>query len=145
MNRAILSKLVTAVAVAALAFGASAAEPSELAGVVTHVRDGATIEVDKIPIGLNGVFAPAVNARFGKASKQFMVELVWGKRVRCALNGENTGDLIIGVCYLGDQDIGATAVGVGLARDCPKFSGGRYKALEREPARSRIRLPANCR
>ena len=35
-----------------------AAEPTILTGTVTHVRDGDTIEVGKIPIRLNGVSAP---------------------------------------------------------------------------------------
>jgi endonuclease YncB( thermonuclease family) len=38
------------------------AEPTILTGIATHVRDGDTIEVGKIPIPLNGVSAPAKKA-----------------------------------------------------------------------------------
>jgi len=77
---------------------AIAADPTTLTGTVTHVRDGDTIEVGRIPIRLNGVSAPELDERYGNASKQYMVELVWDKRVRCELNGEKTYDRFVGVC-----------------------------------------------
>lgn len=74
-----------------------------------------------------------------------MIDLVNGRRVRCELNGEKTHDRFVGVCYLDDQDIGAAVIKAGLALDCPRFSGGRYKDLETAKAQQRIMLPGYCR
>ena len=120
------------------------AEPTNLRGIVSHVRDGDTIEVGKIPIRLNGVSAPELDEPLGQKSKQFMVDLVNGQRVRCELNGTKTYDRFVGVCYRGDRDIGAMVIEAGLALDCPRFSGGRYKAVETVAARSAIKLPRYC-
>ena len=122
-----------------------AAELTILEGQVIHVRDGDTIEVGRIPIRLNGVSAPELKEPLGPHSKAFMVDLVMGKRVRCELNGEKTYDRFVGICYLDDKDIGAAVIEAGLALDCPRFSGGKYKAVETEAARSRIKLPGYCR
>ncbi len=44
------------------------ATAAELHGVVSHVRDGDTIEVENIPIRLNGVSAPELDEPLGQAS-----------------------------------------------------------------------------
>jgi len=122
-----------------------AAELTTLTGTVTHVRDGDTIEVSKIPIRLNGVSAPELKEPLGQQSKAFMRALVHSKRIRCELNGEKTYDRYVGVCYFEDQDIGAAVIEAGLARDCPRFSGGRYAGVESAAARGAIKLPRYCR
>lgn len=61
--------------------------------------------------------------RHGEASKRLMERLVDGEEVRCYLNGERSYDRVVGVCFLGDQDIGSA----GLARDCPRYSSRRYE------------------
>ncbi len=66
------------------------AEPTILTGTVTHVRDGDTIEVGKIPIRLNGVSAPELDEPLGNASKEFMIDLVDGKGARCEMTGAKT-------------------------------------------------------
>ena len=120
------------------------AEPTFLEGTVTKVRDGDTIEVGNIPIRLNGVSAPEMNEPLGSQSKAFMVDAVMGKRVRCELNGEKTHDRWVGICYHEGNDIGAAVINAGLALDCPRFSGGRYKPFEPESAAKRIKLPRYC-
>ncbi len=132
------------IAILAATVPAIAAEPTVLTGEVTKVRDGDTIEVGRIPIRLNGVSAPEMKEPLGPQSKAFMVDLVMGPRLRCELNGEKTYDRFVGTCYLGDRDIGAAVIEAGLALDCPRFSGGRYKVVETEAARSRIKLPGYC-
>jgi len=124
---------------------AAHADPTTLTGTVTKVRDGDTIEVGKIPIRLNGVSAPELNEPLGPMSKAFMTELVMGKRVRCELDGSKTHDRFVGICYLDEQDIGATVIGTGLALDCPKFSGGRYAEYEVKGAALKMKLPGYCR
>ena len=121
------------------------ADPTTLTGVVTHVRDGDTIEVGKVPIRLDGVSAPELKEPLGPQSKQFMRDLVDGKSVRCELKGKKTYDRFVGVCYLDGKDIGASVIEAGRALDCPRFSDGRYKVVEKEAAQSRIKLPGYCR
>jgi micrococcal nuclease len=122
-----------------------AADQTTLTGTVTKVRDGDTIEVGKIPIRLNGVSAPELKEPLGPQSKRFMRELVGYKHVRCELNGEKTYDRFVGVCYLGERDIGAAVIEAGLALDCPRFSGGRYAGIEKAAAREAINSPKYCR
>lgn len=70
-----------------------------------------------------------------------------GRQVRCELDGSRSKDRVVGVCFVdaagGGKDIGAAVIEVGLARDCPRFSGGRYKALERPEAAS-LPYPSYC-
>lgn len=122
----------------------AAADPTILIGIVTKVRDGDTIEVGKVPIRLNGVSAPELKEPLGPQSKQFMRDQVDGKHVRCELNGDKTHDRFVGICYLDGKDIGISVIEAGLALDCPRFSGGRYRAVETEVARSAIKLPGYC-
>ena len=124
---------------------AIAAEPTILTGAVTHVRDGDTIEVGKIPIRLNGVSAPELKEPLGPQAKQFMRDLVNGKSVRCELTGAKTYDRLVGTCYLGDRDIGEAVISAGLALDCPRYSGGRYVQDELASARAAIKLPGYCK
>lgn len=122
---------------------APATAQDTLKGTVTHVRDGDTIEVAGVAVRLNGVAAPELDEPGGQDGKQFMLELVAGKAVRCDLNGERTYDRVVGVCYLNEQDIGASIIAAGLARDCPRFSGGRYDAFN-TAASKRLPLPGYC-
>lgn len=137
-------KHLATIAVSLLCIDTTSAQPPTLEGITTKVRDGDTIEVGRIPIRLNGISAPEMGEPLGPQSKAFMVSLVFGKRVRCELNGEKTHDRYVGICYLGDRDIGAAVIEAGFALDCPRYSGGRYKAVETLAARSRIELPKYC-
>lgn len=80
-----------------------------------------------------------------------MRQLVDGREIRCELDGERTHDRCVAVCYLEDQDISEAMIRSGLARDCPRFSGGRYRAAETaaEAAGATIGgsypLPSYCR
>ncbi len=114
-----------------------------LTGEITHVRDGDTIEVGGVPVRLNGVAAPELNEPIGQDAKAFMVSLVAGKSVRCELNGERSHDRVIGICFLDGQDIGASIIAAGLARDCDRFSGGRYAVLDTASSK-RLPLPGYC-
>jgi len=125
------------------------ASDTSISGTVTHVRDGDTIEVDGVPIRLNGLSAPERGEPFGKASSDYMRALVLGKALRCKLNGEKTYDRLVGTCFLDGSDISALIIRAGLARDCPRYSGGRYAADERQAKRTGLhkvyRLPGYCR
>ena len=120
-----------------------AAKPRTIEGMVTKVRDGDTFIVDGLPVRLNGVSAPELRERMGGKAKAFMVRLVHRKTVTCELNGEKTHDRWVGVCFHDGRDIGATIIAAGLARDCPRFSGGRYAGDETAQSRT-LPLPGYC-
>ena len=114
-------------------------------GRVTHVRDVDTIEVNNLPIRLNGVDGPEMDERGGRSAKQWMQKQVLRKPVKCWLNGDKTYDRWVGTCYVASgEDIGALAIAAGHARDCPRYSGGKY--AEFETAES-VKLPSHsyCR
>ena len=74
-----------------------------------------------------------------------MQELVLRKPVKCWLNGDKTYDRWVGTCYTAsDEDIGALAIGAGLARDCPRYSGGKYKQFE-TPESRKLPMHRYCR
>jgi micrococcal nuclease len=133
--------LLTALILFLLAAPATAQDM--LTGTVTHVRDGDTIEVADVPVRLNGVAAPELDEPRGREGKKFMLELVGGKTVRCELNGERSYDRVIGTCYLDGADIGESVIAAGLARDCPRFSRGRYDKFN-SAASKRLPLPGYC-
>jgi len=118
---------------------------TQIRGPVTHVRDGDTIKIGPIAVRLEGVSAPELREKLGQPSKMFMQGLVMGRKVTCRLNGSKTYDRFVGVCFLNGRDIGATIISEGLARDCPRYSGGRYSKFETAAARLRIKLPKYCR
>jgi micrococcal nuclease len=121
-----------------------------IAGIVRHVRDGDTIEVGRMPIRLQGLAAPEDDEPGGDRATTAMERLVLDREVRCELNGERTYDRCVAVCYLAGADIAAIMVRRGVARDCERFSGGRYSAAERQAAaegatiRASYPLPAYC-
>jgi micrococcal nuclease len=84
-----------------------------------------------MPIRLSGLAAPKGDEPGSAAATVAMVELVKGGTLRCELNGERTRDRCAGVCYLDGDDINEVMVHCGLARDCARFSGGRYRAAKR--------------
>lgn len=80
-----------------------------------------------------------------------MRSLVLGRELRCELDGTRTHDRCVAVCYLNGDDIAEVMVRQGLARGCPRFSGGWYSETEQQAlaegaaiART-YRLPGYCR
>ena len=128
----------------ALIAPSSASAQSEVSGPVTHVRDGDTIEVAGVPIRFGGVSAPELDEPYGEQSKNAMRGLVAGQRVRCELTVETTYDRHVGTCFLEDgRNLSAEIFSMGLARDCPRYSGGRYEQYETERSR-RLPFPGYC-
>ncbi|MBO9448420.1 thermonuclease family protein [Ruegeria sp. R14_0] len=102
--------------------------------------DGDTIVVRKSKIRLAGIDAPELNMPWGQKAKWAMVEICKGQEITIKLNGETSYDRLVGIGYLPNgQDIGAELVKRGLALDLPFFSNGRYRHLEPEGARKRLR------
>ena len=146
-----VSAIVGLILLTTPATAATRCERGPLIGPVTHVRDGDTIEVGGLPVRLEGLAAPELDEPGGEEATEAMRMLVEGQEVRCELTGERSGDRCIGTCYLGGTDIAAELVRAGVARDCPRFSRGRYGDEEQQAARGgatireTYRLPESCR
>ncbi|CUH53577.1 thermonuclease family protein [Shimia sp. R11_0] len=113
-------------------------------GAEVRVRDADTIVVDGTPVRFQGVDAPELKTRAGKDAKRWTVNYLRGKSVKCDLTGERSYDRHIGVCYADGEDIGAAVIAAGHALDCARYSGGRYRHLERPSAKSRIARARYC-
>ena len=118
------------------------ANPITLEGVASAI-DGDTIIINNYKIRLNGVSAPELSEEGGNEAKQAMQKILENKTIQCSLSGRNSYESYIGVCWIGAVDVGALLVLQGFARDCFRYSGGRYSALEPEPARY-LPLPRYC-
>jgi micrococcal nuclease len=101
------------------------------------------IELGAIAIRLSGLAAPEWNALGGSQATAAMHELVLGKVVTCVLDGEATYDRCAAICRLEGADISEEMVRMGLARDCPRYSGGRYRATEQQAADGGATLTAS--
>ena len=120
-------------------------QPSGQVEGEAYAIDGDTIRVDtSTKVRLSGVAAPERNERGGPEATDFMKRLVNGKTVRCDLNGETTYDRLVGTCYVNGRDIGEAVIAAGLARDCPRYSGGRYASAE-QPQAASLPFPGYCR
>jgi endonuclease YncB( thermonuclease family) len=142
--RRLAPKLGFAVAVVVvIAIGLNSQSSNDIhTGLVTKVRDGDTIEVADLPVRLNGIAAPELDEPEGPEARDYMRDLVIGREVRCELNGERNYDRVIGICFLDGEDIGGLIISAGLARDCPKFSGGRYHEFNTDASRRLAATPA---
>ena len=118
------------------------ANPITLEGVASAI-DGDTIIINNYKIRLSGVSAPELNEEGGNEAKQAMQKILENKTIKCSLSGRKSYERYIGVCWIGAVDVGALIILQGFARDCFRYSSGRYKALEPEPARY-LPLPQYC-
>lgn len=136
------------IALAALLAASPVLALDRLAGRA-HVLDGDTIVVSGIHVRLKGVAAPEVahpgdpGEPGGPEARAFMVELVEGETVVCDLTQERTHGRRVGWCYRQGQDIAEALIRAGLARDCPRFSGGRYAVAE-QPEAAALPFPGYC-
>ena len=119
------------------------AAAERLAGIA-RVVDGDTLDVAGVRVRLKGVAAPERHEPGGEAAKAFVVELVEGRTVVCELTGERTRGRRVGYCQRDGRDVGAEVIAAGLARDCPRYSGGRYAGVERPEAEA-LPFPSYCR
>ena len=129
-----MRKCMVAAAIAAcmmMVSAVDAGQPRWLEGKITYVRDIDTFEVNGIPIRLDGVDGPEYKERDGRAAKRWLQNTYGGAKVRCWLDGTTTYDRHVGICYdRMEQDIGAVIIANGWARDCPRYSDGRYQVYE---------------
>lgn len=82
-----------------------------LAGRVTYVQDGDTIEVSGRPLRFANLDCAELGTRSGNRAKQLMSALVEGKTVSCKLTGHKSYARWIGSCRLSDgRDIASSMV-----------------------------------
>ena len=86
-------------------------------GLVTHIRDGDTIEVSGRPIRIAALDCAERGSTAGDAATRRMTALVLGQRVSCSLTGKRSYDRWIGSCRLPDgRDIASILIGEGACR-----------------------------
>ena len=121
--------------------------PTVVAGPVVHVRDGDTIVVGRTPVRLWGISAPERDHPLGRRATRFVRRIALGRSAVCRGDGSRSHDRVVAICRIDGFDLGERVVAAGLARDCPRYSGGRYRAFEAEsgPIIESYRLPDYCR
>lgn len=122
---------------------AVAAERGTVIEGAATVIDGDTVDVGRVRVRLNGAAAPETHERGGTEATEALRRIISGQRVRCVLNGELTRGREVGICHAGRVDIGGAVVAAGRARDCRRYSNGRYAAVERPEAQT-LPLPDYC-
>ena len=115
----------------------------QIEDVVGKVIDGDTLYVGPTKIRLQGIAASELDEPFGPEARDFLTAIALGKRARCDLTGEISFDRQVAVCRIDGRDLGEMMIEAGLARDCPRYSGGRYEAFEVEQSK-RLPMPEYC-
>ncbi len=95
---------------------------ADLAGPVTHVRDGDTIEVAGTPVRIANLDCAEMDTAEGQSAGLFMRDLVRGQTVACDLEGRMSHDREVGTCALAEtgEDLGEILIGEGV---CGRWRG----------------------
>lgn len=119
-----------------------------MGGIVTHVRDGDTIELNgSDAIRLWGVSCPELRDHpLGEAARLMLVMTVLGEPVVCSLTGDVSFDRKVGGCSVNGQDLGRMLIQAGLCGRCPAYDpDGRYVIDQTWAGPFQGKLPAYCR
>ncbi|WP_246040564.1 thermonuclease family protein [Roseovarius arcticus] len=139
-----LKAIITATTVAIFFMG-TMVSANEVKGKVTHVRDADTIEVRGVPIRFDGVDAPDKGQAGFNEGKDWMKRNYANRMVRCVLTGAKTYDRYVGTCFGSKgENISAAVISAGWARDCPRYSSGKYRKYETARSRS-VAMKDYCR
>lgn len=124
---------IVAAIVLALVMVRAADAADAIVGVAT-AKDGDDVIVNGIDIRLQGIAAPEDNGAKrepgGPEATASLHAIVDGKHLRCEPDGTKARGRPVAICYLDGRDIGELQVLAGHARDCPRFSAGRYEDEE---------------
>lgn len=113
---------------------AHAYETKAVISGIAKIRDGDGILFGELEIRLRGIAAPEFNKKKkeigGSESKDNLRKLINDKFVICHLDGTTTRKRPVGICYVNGVEVNHHQVKTGHARDCPRFSKGRYREAE---------------
>jgi endonuclease YncB( thermonuclease family) len=134
-----------------------------LAGTVTSAResprtvdgfpeviDSGAVRIDTSAVRLKGIAAPPAQTPEGLQARGWLHRRIQGQRIYCHIDPGQTAVPPIGLCEIQGLDISALMVEAGVALDCPKESGGRYKPQQAravaagQKLEGRFSLPARC-
>ena len=91
--------------------------PRLVEGGVSHIRDGDTLEVARVPIRFQKLDCAERGTIAGDAATRRMRQLVRGQRLSCDLTGRLSYDRHIGSCTLPDgRDLGLVMIREGLCQ-----------------------------
>ena len=119
---------------------------AEIAGKVVGVTDGDTITVldttnTQYRIRLDRIDAPERRQAFGAKSKQFLSSLIFEKNVRIIYEKKDRYGRILGIVFLGENEINLTMIQHGMAWHYSHYDNTeRYAAAEREARQKKIGL-----
>jgi micrococcal nuclease len=147
------SALLGAVIATTTVFAAPGASVGLIEGIAT-AKDGDDVIVQGIDMRLQGIAAPEDFGRKrqpgGPEATANLQRIVGGKAISCTPDGTKARGRPVVTCTVGGVDVGLLQVEQGFARDCPRYSKGRYAAAEQR-ARASGRdlskvypLPAYC-
>ena len=111
------------------------------AQVVKSCNDGDTCRVDwngvTKRIRLSGIDAPETGQKLAEESKQFLLNLVLGKKVELNCDGKSYNRDTCSMKING-VDVQERLVEAGLALDSPKYSGGKYSLAQQKAKRHKL-------
>ena len=77
--------------------------------------------------------------------KELGISLTKGQEVTCKLTGERSYERYVGVCTISGSDLAKSMIAAGMALDCARYSGGRYRQYELPKAREFLIQKGYCR
>ena len=114
-----------------------------------NVIDADTIKLCDIKIRLNGVSAAERGHKTYKSCKNTVEKIISEfDTISCKLTGDMTYDRHVGICAVSKkgktEDLQQKIIENGCARDCKRYSKGKYKIFETEASRE-LPLPSYCK
>ena len=105
-----------------------------------YVIDADTIKLCNMKIRLNGISAAERGHVTYKSCKKIVEKIIAdSETVSCKLTGDMTYDRHVGICAVTKKDITEDLqqkiIENGCARDCKRYSRGKYKIFETEASR----------
>lgn len=105
---------------------AKALEYSVLTGIISHVRDGDTIEVGNIPVRIAALDCPENDTAEGQRASKFASQFK-NSKVICDLTGAMSYKRLVGYCRINETDFATTMINNTSCKIWPKYDvWGRY-------------------
>lgn len=116
---------------------ASSEAPPTLQGRPSRITDGDTLRFGQTRVRLHGVDAPEMSTEEGREARRRLIALIGEGEVRCDDTGQRSYERVVAVCRdARGRDLAASMVEAGWAVDLPRFSRGRYAALQARAERA---------